>query len=87
MFYVCKCPSCGKISTKEIRKSIRSAIFKCVYCNKSRKFHDRRKGFLSIDILYKTDYCVEAQKVCTELKNQKGGEVVISQYSTKKSNT
>lgn len=48
VFYVMECNICGKWNVQEIRKQLNRAIFKCKYCGKNTKIHDKHKGEFKI---------------------------------------
>ena len=62
-----RCPFCGMWQGKEIRKDIKTASFKCKFCNKSRKIIKRAKTELSF---IKCEDCLVTSKV-VNLENKK----------------
>ena len=49
-FYSLKCPLCGTIQVKEIRKEITESIIRCCRCEKSLKIYNKRSGKFNLDI-------------------------------------
>lgn len=70
MFYIMGCPHCGQIQVKETKK-IYNAVFKCVYCNKSRKIKQKITYGLSVKLYDQTMSGSLAAKICGRLKEKK----------------
>ena len=72
MFYVIKCPHCGKYSVTEARTKYTGFSFKCRLCGKS-KIIKRTSGFsgsqvYNVEIAYVTDNPKIAQIECSKVK-------------------
>ena len=50
-FIVCACPFCGRIQVIENRVGVQKKVFKCRFCNKSRKLKKRSEWGLSLKVL------------------------------------
>ena len=76
-FIVIQC-SCGNKQVKEVRTNITKLTLKCVYCNKSARIYDKRKGMFNLNILGLNKNLTEkqAREVLREWKNDSTNEII-----------
>jgi hypothetical protein len=77
-FLVVKCFNCGRIQGMEARSSTKS-MFKCKYCQKSRKLKSTKNYGLAVKVLWQGNNAKEAGDVCrtytNELQNQEAEKI------------
>jgi hypothetical protein len=60
-FLVWMCPGCGMWQARSSSIRFDSLVLKCVFCNKSVKFHDAKEGFSKVRF-----HVVDGGSACSE---------------------